>query len=103
MASSVRSITDVAMKVKTPVDDIDRGSQEEARGIEQVAKVIVQIQGVTQTNASSAEESAAAGEQLSAQSQTLRGIVRDLSALVGGQHVEGHLFGKHPAFGALPS
>jgi methyl-accepting chemotaxis protein/methyl-accepting chemotaxis protein-1 (serine sensor receptor) len=56
----------------------------QTRGIEEVAKAVVQIQQVTQSTAACAEESAAAAEELSAQSETLKAVVLRLTTLVGG-------------------
>jgi len=61
---------------------------EQTRGIEQVAKAIVQMQSVTQTTAASAEESAAAAQELSAQSATLQDVAARLEAMVGGAQLE---------------
>jgi len=85
VATAVRSITASADSVKTLVDDVNQGSHEQARGIEQVAKAILQMEKVTQTTAANAEESASAGQQLSAQSETLRALVGRLETLVGGE------------------
>jgi len=84
VAAAVSSITGSAAKVKLLVDEVNSGSQEQARGIEQVAKAISQIEQVTQKSAASAQEGAAAGQELSAQSDVLRGVVQRLSSLVGG-------------------
>jgi methyl-accepting chemotaxis protein/methyl-accepting chemotaxis protein-1 (serine sensor receptor) len=84
VAEAIRSVTDSALKVKTLVEEINLGSQEQARGIDQVSKAILQMEQVTQRTASGAEESASAGEELSAQSQALNGMVGKLSSLVGG-------------------
>ena len=84
VAAAVRSITDVAEKVKTLVDEVSLGSQEQARGIEQVSKAITHMEKVTQTTAATAEESASASQELSAQSDTLHAIVRRLDRMVGG-------------------
>jgi methyl-accepting chemotaxis protein len=43
------------------------------------------MQEATQTTAASAEESAAAGAELSAQSESMRQTVRGLAQMVGGQ------------------
>ena len=85
VASSVHSITEAASNVKTLVDELNLGSQEQARGFDHMAKALAQIEQATQDNAASAEESASAGEELSAQSEALNGIVENLSALVGAQ------------------
>jgi methyl-accepting chemotaxis protein len=51
--------------------------------VEQIAKAIIQVEKVTQTSAATAEETASAGEELSAQSASLRETVGHLEALVG--------------------
>jgi len=79
----IKSITESSTKVKTLVDEVNLGSQEQARGIEQISKAVAQMDGVTQTTAASAEESASASEELSAQAEALKGIVTGLQSLVG--------------------
>jgi len=83
VSAAVRSITDVAERVKTLVDEVNLGSQEQARGIDQVSKAIVHMEQVTQTAAASAEESASASQELTAQSETLHSIVGRLNGMVG--------------------
>ena len=51
VAAAIRTITDEAGKVKTLVDEVNLGSQEQARGIEQVGKAITQMEQVTQKTA----------------------------------------------------
>ena len=75
--------------MKTLVDEVNLGSQEQARGIEQIGKAITQMEQVTQKTAANAEESAAAAEELNAQSETLKDIVERLTALVGGGEQSG--------------
>lgn len=84
VAEVIQGVTEGSNRVKTLVDEVNLGSQEQSRGIEQIAKAITQMEQVTQKTAANAEESAAAGEELSAQSQTLNDIVGNLAALVGG-------------------
>ena len=84
VATAIRAITEESAKVKTLVDEVNLGSQEQARGIEQIGKAITQMEQVTQKTAANAEESASAAEELTAQSQTLKDIVERLSAMVGG-------------------
>jgi methyl-accepting chemotaxis protein len=86
VAAAVQSLTGSASMVKTLVDEVELGSQEQARGIEQVAKAIAQLEQVTQATAAHAEESASAGEQLNAQAETLRTLVGELNDMVGGAH-----------------
>jgi methyl-accepting chemotaxis protein/methyl-accepting chemotaxis protein-1 (serine sensor receptor) len=84
VATAIRAITGEAGKVKTLVDEVNVGSQEQARGIEQIAKAINQMEQVTQKTAANAEDSASAAEDLNAQSETLKDIVERLTAMVGG-------------------
>jgi methyl-accepting chemotaxis protein/methyl-accepting chemotaxis protein-1 (serine sensor receptor) len=87
VAAVIRAITESSTQVKTLVDEVNMGSQEQARGIDQIAKAVAQMDQVTQTTAASAEESASASEELSAQAQALNQVVSDLGALVG---TDGH-------------
>ncbi len=84
VAEAIRRITDSSMAVKTLVDEINLGSHEQARGIEEISKAIVQIEQVTQKTAAAAQESAAASEQLAAQSHTFADSVGELQLMVGG-------------------
>jgi len=88
VAVAIRAITAESAKVKTLVDEVNLGSQEQARGIEQIGKAISQMEQVTQKTAANAEESASAAEELNAQSETLRDIVERLTAMVGQVHSE---------------
>jgi methyl-accepting chemotaxis protein/methyl-accepting chemotaxis protein-1 (serine sensor receptor) len=62
---------------------VNLGSQEQARGIEQISKAIAQMDQVTQGTAASAEEGASASQQLSAQAEAMGHAVRKLSRMVG--------------------
>ena len=84
VTQAMDTVTASASRVKTLVDEVNLGSQEQARGIEQIGKAIVQMEQVTQKAAANAEESASAAEQLTAQSEALRHIVRRLTSLVHG-------------------
>ena len=59
---AVQLITESASQVRTRVHDVHSRGQEQAKGIQQIANAIVQLQHVTQQNAAGAEESAAASE-----------------------------------------
>ncbi|MHB1673434.1 MAG: methyl-accepting chemotaxis protein [Acidobacteriaceae bacterium] len=84
VAVAIRAITEESAKVKTLVDEVSLGSQEQTRGIEQVAKALTHMEQVTQQTAANAEESAAAAEKLTAQASMLMEVVHQLSAMVGG-------------------
>jgi len=83
VAEAIRGITAESSKVNTLVDEVTLGSQEQARGIEQIGKAIAQMEKVTQTMAANAEEGAAAAEELTSQSEMLKSIVGELTAMVG--------------------
>jgi methyl-accepting chemotaxis protein len=84
----IHAITESTAKVKTLVDEVNLGSQEQARGIAQISKSLAEMDRVTQGNAASAEESASASEEMSAQAEALQNIARELRTMVGGGHTE---------------
>ncbi len=82
VAAAIHVITEGGARVKTLMDELSVGSQEQARGIDQIAKALVQIEQVTQSAAANSEESAAAGAELNAQAAALRNVVGRLTAAV---------------------
>jgi methyl-accepting chemotaxis protein/methyl-accepting chemotaxis protein-1 (serine sensor receptor) len=90
VAVAIRAITEEAGSIKVLVDDVNMGSQEQARGIDQIGKALTQMEQVTQKTAANAEECASAAEELNAQSATLKGIVERLTAMVGGDSGHNH-------------
>jgi methyl-accepting chemotaxis protein/methyl-accepting chemotaxis protein-1 (serine sensor receptor) len=84
VAQVIRAITESAAQVKTLVDEVNLGSQEQARGIEHISKSIAEMDRVTQSNAASAEQSASASQEMSAQAEALQNIANELRTLVGG-------------------
>jgi methyl-accepting chemotaxis protein/methyl-accepting chemotaxis protein-1 (serine sensor receptor) len=89
VAAAIRSVTEDVAKVKTLVDGINQGSQEQARGIEQIGKAIAQMERVTQSTAASAVENAAAAEEMSAQAGTVGEVLQRLTAMVRGGEAAG--------------
>ncbi|HTR38582.1 MAG TPA: methyl-accepting chemotaxis protein [Bryobacteraceae bacterium] len=94
VSAAILVIAEESAKVKTLVDEVNLGSQEQARGIEQVGKAIAQMEQVTQSTAANAEESAAAAEELTAQSGALLEIVEQLGAMVG-SHIKRARTSRH--------
>jgi methyl-accepting chemotaxis protein/methyl-accepting chemotaxis protein-1 (serine sensor receptor) len=84
MAGSVRAMTDNAGRVKCLVDDVSQGSQEQARGMEQIARAVLQMQQVTQTTAGNAVDGASAGKELNGHADTLRTLVDEMREMIGG-------------------
>ena len=68
------------------MDSIAKASQEQADAITQITVGIDQISSVVQTNSATAEQSAAASEELSSQAQILKDIERKFK-LEGGNNV----------------
>ena len=83
VAKAIQTITEQSSQVKTLVDEVRLGSEEQSRGIDQIGKAITQMEQVTQKSAASAEESASAAQELSAQSSSLKDIVMRLNELLG--------------------
>ena len=83
VAVAIRAIADESTKVKTLVDEVNVGSEEQAKGLEQIGKAVSQMEQLTQTTAANAEESASAAEELTAQSEALREVVGGLAKMVG--------------------
>ena len=84
VAQSLSAIVGKARQVDTLVAEIAQASKEQTQGIEQVNTAVSQMDKVTQSNAGNAEETAAAAEELSAQSVVLQDSVATLLALVDG-------------------
>jgi len=82
VAEAIQAITGSAAEVKGLIDKVGSAGEEQFRGIEQISRALTQIDQVTQKTAASAEENAAAGKQLSAQSDALREVAERLSALI---------------------
>jgi methyl-accepting chemotaxis protein/methyl-accepting chemotaxis protein-1 (serine sensor receptor) len=74
----------IATKIGAQIDEVSLSSQEQTRGLDQIAKAITQMEQVTQKTAANAEESASAAEELNAQSESLKDVVERLTAMVGG-------------------
>ena len=83
MAGSIRSITDAVGEVRQLVEAVSTASQQQAQGFDQVSQAIAQMEKVTQTNAATAEESAAASEELNAQAEASLVAVEEIAHLVG--------------------
>ena len=69
------------------VGEIAKASNEQAAGVGQINSAVSGMDRVTQANAASAEQSASAGQEMNAQAVQLKGYVRDLANLVGGDKV----------------
>ncbi len=77
-------VAESAAKVGELVGEIAAASNEQAEGIEQINKTVVEMDQVVQQNAANAEASASASEEMSVQAEQMKGFVGDLVSLVGG-------------------
>lgn len=74
-AESLKGIVDAISEVSTHINEINESSSLQAQGISQVNLSLEQIEQVTLQNTSSAEEGAAASEELSNQAGQIRDVV----------------------------
>lgn len=87
-----REFQDVAKGVERSgelVEEIAAASREQAQGIEQVNRAVGEMDKVVQQNAANAEESAAASLAMNRQAEQMKGCVRELIAVVGGNGDDG--------------
>jgi len=75
-----------AKKAGELVGEIAVASQEQAQGIEQINKAVAAMDNVVQKNAASAEESASASKEMSAQTNQMNGFLIKLVAIAGGRN-----------------
>lgn len=81
VAEALAEIVDKARKMDVLVAEIATASSEQSQGLAQLNTAVSQMDKVTQANASGAEESASAAEELSAQASAMRESVAHLRAL----------------------
>jgi methyl-accepting chemotaxis protein/methyl-accepting chemotaxis protein-1 (serine sensor receptor) len=82
-AEAIQSVVQYSGRVKALVDEVNLGSAEQAKGIDQVSKSVNQMQQMTQQTAGNAQETAAAGQELDSYAGALNSIVAELDRLVG--------------------
>ncbi len=70
-------------KMAKLIDEITAASTEQAQGVEQISRAVVDVDKVVQKNASNAEESAAASHEMSEQANRMKVFVGDLESMVG--------------------
>jgi len=75
-------------RVKSLMDQVTSASMEQTRGIDQITRSISAMERVTQTSASSAEQSAAAAKELTVQSSLLNEVVSRLTSMIEGSGEE---------------
>jgi methyl-accepting chemotaxis protein len=84
VAEALNEIVLKARQVDELVAEVAGASREQTDGITQINTAVGQMDKVTQSNAASAEESAAAAQELNAQAEVMKQAVGELMRLVGG-------------------
>jgi methyl-accepting chemotaxis protein len=84
VAVAIRAITEDSTKVKSLVDDMSAGSQEQSRGIGEIAKAIAQVEHVTQATAVRAAESSSLSQDVATQVRAIGLAAFRLRSLVTG-------------------
>jgi len=82
VAESLNEIVEKARRMNALVTEIASASQEQDKGIGQLTTAVQQMDRVTQSNASNAEETASASEELNAHADLLKETVVELVSLV---------------------
>jgi methyl-accepting chemotaxis protein len=82
VAESLNTILGKARDMNSLVSEIANASQEQDKGISQLTTAVSQMDKVTQSNASNAEETASASEELNAHADSLKDTVVELVGLV---------------------
>ena len=72
-------------KVSVLINEISTAAKEQTEGVGQINKALQEMDTVVQSNTATAEESAAASEELFAESNTLLGHVRELQTMITGE------------------
>lgn len=98
---SLEGIDTQVKKVSELLDEISVASGEQTQGIEQINKAMFQMEAVVQANASTANESASAAHELSAQTLSLNDIVQRLTTIVSGETMARGNYSYSPAPEAL--
>jgi methyl-accepting chemotaxis protein len=84
MSSTVGQITASVTSLSALVEEVSEATRQQANGLEQVRQSVVQMEHVTQNTAATAEESAAASEELNSLAATATQMVEELEHLIGG-------------------
>ena len=84
VADTLNNIVIKARQVDELASEVAGASREQTQGITQINTAVGQMDKVTQSNAASAEESAAAAQELSSQAELMMQAVEQLIHLVGG-------------------
>ncbi len=91
---SLDDINNQSEKVNALLSEIAEASQEQSQGLLEINKAISAIDQVIQTNASNAEESSSASEDLFTQAEDLKQIVKALAVITNGSNLSNEAVGE---------
>ena len=94
--ASVASITQNIESTKKLIDDVSAASFQQSQGIEAVTRGIAEMERVTQDAAATAEENAAAGEELTAQAEQTLDTVALMELMISGGQSRQTAVGSQP-------
>jgi methyl-accepting chemotaxis protein/methyl-accepting chemotaxis protein-1 (serine sensor receptor) len=83
VVSAIQENERIVGEVKIRAGDVSASSREQARGLEQIARAVLQMQDLTHRTSAQAEESAASSEELNAHAAELKQLVVELEAVAG--------------------
>jgi hypothetical protein len=83
MAQAVKQLIATAERVRSLVQEVNAASTEQLSRASELTGALARIDGLTQGTTVHAEESAAAGEELSAQASSMHALSRRLSDVIG--------------------
>ena len=89
VGESLEEIVQKVADVDSLVAEISTAAKEQSQGIQQVGTAMTQLDKVTQGNATNAQQSASAAEQLNSQAHTMQDTVSYLRSLVTGNMQQG--------------
>lgn len=81
VTSVISAITQNTTEVKNLVEEVSLAGSDQAKGVEQIARALTHLEGITQRTAASAEENAAAGEELQSHARSMYEVVEVLETL----------------------
>ena len=95
--SGYEEVTASVAEAETLLDEISAATQDQTRGITQINKSVLEMDGMVQQNAANSEESASASEQMRDQADRLRNMVMALLTLFDGTAAADHTIEKRAA------
>jgi methyl-accepting chemotaxis protein/methyl-accepting chemotaxis protein-1 (serine sensor receptor) len=84
VADSVGSITESVERTKKLIDDVSSATGQQSHGIDHVMRAIAEMEKIAQNTAATAQQNAAAGEELTTHTQQSLDTVARIETMIGG-------------------